>query len=424
MDSDVRTIADLPFHVMGRFQNATVVGSARGGAVRSVTGKEFFEGVRDLSLGLSALGMDPGERVAIIAESRPEWLSVDLAVLAAGSISVPVYPTLAGAQVRYILQDSAATVAVVSTRLQLEKIQEIRHQLPALHAIVVMDASAAGNTPSVVSLAEATDRGHARMVGEWGVAKQFRDVARAIRPDQLATIIYTSGTTGEPKGVMLTHAALVSNLLRRRQVLDVSDADVGLSFLPLSHTFERMVAWVYLVVRRSRHLRRVVRHGRKGHRPGQGRRSSPVCPCLREAARTHHGEGRCGIRAAAPGSSGGRWPLACESRESTLRGKSAGPLDRLQAGLADRLVLRSVREGLGGRMRYLVSGSAPLGADVAEFFGATRSSNRRGLWSDRDRALLTVNPPDAPRVGSVGKAFRASICASQKTERFSPVDPM
>ena len=243
MDSDVRTIADLPFHVMGRFQNATVVGSARGGAVRSVTGKEFFEGVRDLSLGLSALGMDPGERVAIMAESRPEWLSVDLAVLAAGSIPVPVYPTLAGAQVRYILQDSAATVAVVSTRHQLEKIQEIRHQLPALHAIVVMDASAAGNTPSVVSLAEATDRGHARMVGEWGVAKQFRDAARAIRPDQLATIIYTSGTTGEPKGVMLTQANLVANLEGVKKVLDLNPDDTALSFLPLCHAFERMVAY-------------------------------------------------------------------------------------------------------------------------------------------------------------------------------------
>ena len=147
MEPDIRTLADLPFHVMGRFQNATVVGSARGGTVRSVTGKEFFEGVRDLSLGLSALGMEAGERVAIIAESRPEWLSIDLAILAAGAVSVPVYPTLSAAQVRYILQDSAAAIAVVSTRLQLEKIQAIRHQLPALEAIVVMDADRGGQLP-------------------------------------------------------------------------------------------------------------------------------------------------------------------------------------------------------------------------------------------------------------------------------------
>ena len=138
---------------------------------------------RSLARARPRSGWRPGERVAIIAESRPEWLSVDLAVAGrAARFRFPSIPRLAAAQVRYILQDSAAAIAVVSTRLQLEKIQEIRHQLPALQAIVVMDAAAAGNTPSVVSLAEATERGHARMVGEWGVAKQFRDAARAIRP--------------------------------------------------------------------------------------------------------------------------------------------------------------------------------------------------------------------------------------------------
>src|SRR3954471_10248692 len=154
MEPDVRTIADLPFHVMGRYQSAPVVGSARGGEIHSVTGKEFFDGIRETSLGLTALGMDAGERVAIMSESRPEWLTVDLAVIAGGAIPVPIYPTLSAGQVRYILEDSAATIAVVSTRHQLEKIQEIRHQLPSLQAVVVIDAAAAGQTPSVLALAE------------------------------------------------------------------------------------------------------------------------------------------------------------------------------------------------------------------------------------------------------------------------------
>src|SRR3982750_3442030 len=223
MEPDLRTIADLPFHVMGRFQTAPVVGSARGGQVHSVTGKEFFDGIRDASLGLTALGMDAGERVAIMSESRPEWLTVDLAVIAGGAIPVPISPTLSAAQVRYILEDSAATIAVVSTRHQLEKVQEIRHQLPSLQAVVVFDAAAAGAAP------------------------KFQESTRAVRPEQLATIIYTSGTTGEPKGVMLTHAALVSNLIAAARVLELSQDDVGLSFLPLSHAFERMAAWVYLL---------------------------------------------------------------------------------------------------------------------------------------------------------------------------------
>jgi len=404
MEPDIRTLADLPFHVMGRFQNATVVGSARGGTVRSVTGKEFFEGVRDLSLGLSALGMEAGERVAIIAESRPEWLSIDLAILAAGAVSVPVYPTLAAAQVRYILQESAAAIAVVSTRLQLEKIQAIRHQLPALQAIVVMDATAAGNTPSVLSLAEVTERGHARMVGEWGVAKQFRDVARAIRPDQLATIVYTSGTTGEPKGVMLTHGALVSNVFAAGQVFGLSESDVSLSFLPLSHTFERVVSWIYLVS--GVHVVFAESFDTVGRDIGLAR-PTVVTGVPRVYEKLHARIMESGANAPGMQSTLFRWAVGAGIKKSraTLRGRSAGPLDRLQARLADTLVLQKVRARLGGRMRYLVSGSAPLGTDIAEFFGALGLPIIEGYGLTETPAALTVNQPDAPRVGTVGKAL-------------------
>jgi long-chain acyl-CoA synthetase len=404
VEPDVRTIADLPFHVMGRFQHAMVVGSARGGEVRSVTGKAFFEEVRDLSLGLSALGMDPGERVAIMAESRPEWLAVDLAVLAAGAIPVPVYPTLSAGQVRYILEDSAATIAIVSTRLQLEKIQEIRHQLPALQVIVVMDATAAGQTPSVVSLAEAAERGHARMLAEWGAARQFHDTARAVRADQLATIIYTSGTTGEPKGVMLTHAALVANLLAAAQVLDVSERDVGLSFLPLSHAFERMVAWVYLLC--GVHIVFAESFDTVGRDLGLVR-PTVITGVPRVYEKLHARIMEKGASGSAPRAALFRWAVGAGVRKAsaTLRGRAAGALDRLQAGLADRLVFDRVREGLGGRVRYLVSGSAPLSADVAEFFSAIGLPIVEGYGLTETAPILSVNPPDAPRVGTVGRSL-------------------
>jgi long-chain acyl-CoA synthetase len=401
MDSDLHTIADLPFHVMGRFQNAPLVGSARGGAVRSVTGKEFFDDLRDLSLGLSALGMAHGDRVAIIAESRPEWLSTDLAAIAGGGIPVPIYPTLSAGHVRYILEDSAATIAVVSTRAQLEKVQEVRHQLPALHAVVVMDPAAAQG-PSVVAFGEVTARGHARLLAEWGAAKQFRDSAREVRPDQLATIIYTSGTTGEPKGVMLTHAALLSNLTAAARVLDLSEKDTGLSFLPLSHAFERMVAWVYLycgvqvifaesfdtIVRdiglvRPTLLTGVPRVYEKMHARIMSKGAS--APRMRSAIF--------------------KWAVnaGVKKASATLRGRAAGPLDRLRARLADRLVFEQVREGLGGRVRFLVSGSAPLGADIAEFFSAIGLPIIEGYGLTETAPILTVNPPDAPRATSAGK---------------------
>jgi long-chain acyl-CoA synthetase len=404
MDPDVRTIADLPFHVSGRFQASALVGTARGGEVRSITGKDFFEQVRDLSFGLTALGMSPGDRVALMAESRPEWLAVDLAVLAAGAIPVPVYPSLSAGQVRYILADSAASLAVVSTDLQLEKVQEIRHELPHLRVVVVMDATVAGQSPSVVSLADTAARGHTRMQTEWGAGRQFRDTARAVRPEALATIIYTSGTTGEPKGVMLTHGALVSNLLAAARVLDVSERDVGLSFLPLSHAFERMVAWVYLLC--GVHVVFAESFDTVGRDIGLVRPT-----VITGVPRVYQ---KLQARILEKGSSGSagraklfRWAVAAGVRASraTLRGRRAGALERLQARLADRLVFERVREGLGGRLRYLVSGSAPLGADTAEFFCAIGLPIVEGYGLTETAPILSVNPPGAQRVGTVGKSL-------------------
>src|SRR5688500_2060675 len=230
---------------MGRFPKPLTIGRCRGDSVVGLSSQEMFERIRDISLGLRTLGVAPGDRIAIVSESRLEWLLCDFAILAAGAVTVPIYPTLSAAQARYILQDSGAKLAIVSTRLQLEKIQEVRHLLPSLEAVIVMDAGLAG--ASVLALEEVERRGHARMTGAWGAGAEFRETARRIPPEQLATIIYTSGTTGEPKGVMLTHANLVSNLYAGAQALDVGQDDVALSFLPLSHAFERMVAFVYLL---------------------------------------------------------------------------------------------------------------------------------------------------------------------------------
>jgi long-chain acyl-CoA synthetase len=245
-EATINTIADLPFVVMGRFPKPLIVGRCAAGKIDGFSSKELFERIRDLSLGLSALGVASGDRVAIVAESRPEWLLADLAILTLGAVTVPIYPTLSAAQARYILMDSAAKIAFVSTRVQVDKLQEVRHELPSLQAIVVMDGSAAIASPSVTSMDALAERGHHQIATEWGIGKAFKDRSRSIGHADLATIIYTSGTTGEPKGVMLTHGNLVSNLKAASEVLSVNQEDVALSFLPLSHAFERMVMYVYL----------------------------------------------------------------------------------------------------------------------------------------------------------------------------------
>ena len=400
----VNTIADLPFHVMGRFAKPQHIGRCTQGRIEALSSKEVFERIRDLSLGLGSLGVSSGDRVAMVAESRPEWLLSDLAILAAGGVTVPIYPTLSASGAKYILQDSAAKVLVVSTRLQLDKVQEVRHQLPSLEAVIVMDEAAATGSPSVLPLSELATRGHARMTGEWGTGRAFRDATRLIKPEQLATIIYTSGTTGEPKGVMLSHGNLVANLIASARVLSVSEDDVALSFLPLSHAFERMVAYVYLLcgvgiifAESFETIGRDINLVRPTILTGVPRVYEKLHARIMEKGLSEVGLKRSLFQWAVN--------VGIANGHATLRGQSPGLLTSLQTPLADRLVLRKIREGLGGRVRYLISGSAPLPGSLAEFFQGVGLPIVEGYGLTETAPVLTVNPPDAPRIGTVGKAL-------------------
>ena len=387
---------------MGRFQKPLAIGRVRGGQIHGTSSKELFEQVRDLSLGLTALGLAPRDRVAIVSESRPEWILTDLAVIGAGAVTVPIYPTLSAGQARYILHDCGARIAVVSTRAQLQKIQEVRHQLPAIEAVILIDQESGDQSPSILAFADVMQRGHARMVAEWGPAREFRDAARRMQPGDLATIIYTSGTTGEPKGVMLTHGALVANMLAGADALDVHQDDVALSFLPLSHAFERMVAYIYL-------LRGVTIIFAESF-DTIGRDAALVRPTVFTGVprvyEKMHGrileKGQSGSSAKAALF---RWAVnvAMARGRTVLGGRRLSPLLALRTALANRLVFERIREGVGGRLRYLVSGSAPLSASIAEFFHGIGLPIIEGYGLTETAPILTVNPPDAPRRGTVGK---------------------
>lgn len=401
LDADVRTIADLPFHMMGRVPGPRAIARCRGGEIEGWSSRELFERIRDFSLGFRAVGLSPGDRVALVSESRPEWLMCDLAILAAGGVTVPIYPTLSSAQGRYILQDSGSKLAIVSTTLQLEKVQDIRHLLPDLQAVIAMDPAAATKA-SVVALEDVERRGHARMTGEWGAGREFRERAREVRPEDLATIIYTSGTTGEPKGVMLTHANLVANLRAASDVLNVGQDDVALSFLPLSHAFERMVSYVYLFTGVSMVFAESFDTVKRD--------IAAVRPTVLTGVPRVYEKLQSGILEKAQAASASkarvfRWALGAgvAKAAAVLRGKSVGPLTALQASLADRLVFAKIREALGGRLRFVVSGSAPLAANVTEFFQAIGLPVIEGYGLTETAPILTVNPPGAARVGTVGR---------------------
>jgi long-chain acyl-CoA synthetase len=401
---DVRTIADLPFHFSGRFPKPLLIGRCRGGEIEGLSSKEAFERIRELALGFKSLGVGAGDRVAIISESRPEWVLCDLAILALGAVTVPIYPTLSAAQARYILEDSGARLAIVSTRLQLEKVQDVRHVLPTLEAVALMDEAAAARA-SVLGLDAVASRGHEQINSQWGTAKDFRDGARAITADRLATIIYTSGTTGEPKGVMLTHANLMSNMIAAAEVLNVGVDDVALSFLPLSHAFERLAGFLFLYTGVTMIFAESF--------DTIGRDIVKVRPTVMTGVPRVYEKIQARIMekgSAAPGFKGTlfKWAVRAGTAGAgaRLHGKSAGPFTSLQWHVADRLVFSKVREGTGGRLRFVVSGSAPLPANVAEFFMAIGLPIIEGYGLTETAPVLTVNPLDAPRAGAVGKPVR------------------
>ena len=401
---DVHTIADLPFHNMGRHPKEIMIGRCRAGHIDGISSKDLFERIRDVSLGLSSLGVTNGDRVAVISESRPEWVICDMAVLLLGGVTVPIYPTLNEGQVRYILADAGARIAIVSTKAQLDKVQAVRHLVPELEAVVVFDEVAASRA-SVLGLADVVARGHAQITSSWGTGKEFRDRARAVKPEQLATIIYTSGTTGEPKGVMLTHANLVSNLYAAEEVLDLGPDDVALSFLPLSHAFERMASFLYLLTGTTMLFAESF--------DTIGRDIALVRPTMITGVPRVYEKMQARILEkgqAAPGVKGTlfRWALNAGTKRARaeLRGRRPNPLVAIQSALGDRLVFSKIRAGVGGRLRIAVSGSAPLPVNVLEFFSAIGLPIIEGYGLTETAPILTVNPPKALRAGSVGRAVR------------------
>ena len=208
---EIRTLANLPFHFSGRYPKPALVGHCTPDGVSSLSSREFFEKIRDFSLGLTGINVASGDRVALLCETRPEWVVADLGALAAGSVTVPIYPTLPADRIRYILADAGVSTVIVSNQEQAQKVHSILSQLSELRRMIVIDAENAEvrsySAPvDQFSFSEVEEIGHRRLIQEDGLARDFKEKASSVPDDQLATIIYTSGTTGDPKGVMLTHS--------------------------------------------------------------------------------------------------------------------------------------------------------------------------------------------------------------------------
>jgi long-chain acyl-CoA synthetase len=399
----ISTLADLPLFVAGRFPKEVLLRRCRADGFDAWSSREFFEQVRDLSLGLAAFGLERGDRVALISESRPEWVIVDFAILTAGGVTVPIYPTLPPAQMRYILADSGARVVIVADETQAAKVREVWADIPALCTMVVIDPcdqSAHGDAELTFAAVQA--RGHQRLISEDGLARSYKAAVAEIRDDELATIIYTSGTTGDPKGVMLTHRAVVVNIVDIDTLVTIQDDEEALSFLPLSHALERAVIFLYLykgvtvtfaesLETIGRDLVRVSPNIMTGVPRVYEKLHARILESVAQASRL-----RRAIFSWAMG-------VGFARTEAELEGRTPSVTVRMQMPLADRLVFKKIRERLGGRLRFVVSGAAPLSTEVAEFLFAVGIPILEGYGLTETAPVLTVNPTGVPRLGTVGR---------------------
>jgi long-chain acyl-CoA synthetase len=354
--------------------------------------REFAARVRRLAAALDAAGVRPGDRIAQMAENGPHWPTVDFAALALGAVHVPIYPTLLPEGAAYIVRDSGARILFVQGAERTAGLVGVRDQMPSVERIVVVGEPppADGVTGFEELLAGAPEIPDAQF-DAW--------LARA-RPEDLATLIYTSGTTGDPKGVMLTHGNLASNVEASCKALAIQPGWTALSFLPLAHSFERTVTYIYLNLGVSiayAESVQAVAQNLAEVRPhifvSVPRIYEKVMARAWETARAAGG-----LRHAIF-----RWAVKVGRQHVADRIAERPPSLRLRT--ADKLVFAKIRARLGGRFEMAASGGAPLARDVAEFFWGAGVRIFEGYGLTETSPVLTVNRPRRARLGSVGEAI-------------------
>ena len=364
-----------------------------------MSAETFVERVKDVALGLAALGIRPGDRICLLSENRPEWSITDLAILSLGAINVPIYTTQAVDQIDYILTDSGPRAIFISNR------KLYRHARPvlanrSLEHVIFFDNDIAEDVERALQLSqlEATGSEHAKQRPE-----AFDAYLQSVRPDDLATIIYTSGTTGEPKGVMLTHNNFMSNVLSISAGLPIGETDVALSVLPLSHIFERTGFYVFCYAGLS------VYYAASFDQVGENLREvrptvMTAVPRLFEAV--YH-------RIVKKGLSQKGWKRDVFTRslevgqrygERKDKRKWISPGLGFKQRMASRLVFSKWREGVGGRLRYFVSGGAPLSPALSYAYLAADIPILQG-YGATETCIVCANRPGNNHVGSVGIPF-------------------
>ncbi len=366
------------------------------GGWQSLSWQETKDRVWAVAAGLLSLGIQPEERVAIASSTRIEWVLADLGIMCAGAATTTVYPSTTPDDVSYILSDSGSRVVFAEDQTQVEKVLEHRAELLQLISVVVLDGQADGD--QVITFADLEERGR-KLLAERPTAVD--DAVASVGHDSLATLIYTSGTTGRPKGVRLTHGNWTYEAVAIDALDLLTQDDVQYLWLPLSHSFGKVLQVMQLITGFSTAV--------DGRVDKIVENLAVIQPTFMGAAPRIFEKVMARVTATAEHEGGLRrkivhWAVGVGRQMSELReaGRQPGPSLKAQNAIADRLVFHKLRGRLGGKIRFFVSGAAALSTDVARFFHGAGMLILEGYGLTETSAFSCVNRPENYRIGSVG----------------------
>ncbi len=392
----VETIPQVFINTVKSFQKENLLLYKSGGKYVPVSTSEFEEKVKGFTLGLKDLGLNPGEKLIILSENRPEWVMANFANLCLGATTVPIYTTLTPEQIRYIIDDSDAKIVVCSNLDMWKKLDVIKDKLDKVTHFIIFESEA---PEGVLSFKEVVASGNKLASDE---SNLFEKTALRVQPEDLASIIYTSGTTGVPKGVMLTHHNLISNMMAVCQIIDFSVDDTALSWLPLSHSFEHLVTVAYLY--------KGVSIGYAESVETVGENMQELQPhLLTSVPRLYEKIYSVIMESVLSGSALKRkiffWALKTGKKagQKKLSGQKVPGLLEMKRKMAHKLVFSKIIAKTGGRVRIFISGAAPLSKDIAEFFHALGIVILEGYGLTETAPAITLNTFQHLRFGTVGR---------------------
>lgn len=399
MSESKQTLPDLIYKGLNNYPAGIFSSTKRNGEWHNTTIETFKSKVRDFAMGLYDLGVRPGDKVAMHSENSTEWVLCDLAILSLGAVNVPIYTTQPGDQIKYILENSDSVVHIVSNDELFADTKPLMKSVKSVKAVITIHGSKHKKLKTFDSVLE---RGNALNAKE---PELFDKLKSQISPDDLATLIYTSGTTGMPKGVMLTHNNIASNVVASLEKLpfDVKEfhGQNVLSYLPLSHVFERMIEYMYMSMGCRIYYIEIVEEIRDDMQYVQPFFMATV-PRLLEKIHT-------GVKVKGQELSGAKKNLYYWAIYRTEEYNPENPpsgVDGFKHKIADKLIYSKIRELFGGNLRGMVSGGAALSPEVFKFMNAIGFICVQGYGLTETSPVITVQTPEDMRIGSSGKVLR------------------